>query len=330
MLFFVTLDLQGASFHLSLHSQAKYLTTFKFLGKYYHYNVLPFGLRTAPYLMQNFLNFLIRYLRKQNLWAWGHIDNILIASPDQHLLKTKLTIFLQKCEACSIKLNFNKSELKPTRTIETLGFIFSSSENALRLSYQSRKLCFRIIDALQNKTLANKSKESFLGYLAFSCTIQGRPFFVLQDIYTSLYYRKAIPKNVFFFLKDWITRTHMGTPLYPIPVGRDIYTDATMSSLAKVQDGNSVAVRVPIQPIYVNEFQALLWATERATPGDRIFCDNKGLVLFSKYLRTTKAPIHMNLLYKLFLNIHLKQLNIQWISTDNNIADLPSRLVNVI
>lgn len=328
--FFVTIDLQDAFYHLTLHPQAKFLTTFRFQGKYYHYNVLPFGLRTAPFIMQNFLNFLIRHLRRQSLWVWGHIDNLLIAHADKDFLTLIITNFIVQLTDCGIIINQKKCSLHPLQKIETLGFIFNSNENALYLSYRRRTACYKMIDCFQNRRLPKTTKEAFLGYIAYSFTVQGRPFFLLRHLYQSIYKPSAyIPNNIFFLLKDWFSRTSAGTPLYPIPTGEIWYSDATNTSIAVTHNTNQWAVRVPYSPIYKSELLALLWATELAPSFAIIKCDNEGLVKFTHFFRTTTAPIAMNHLYKLFLNIYAKQLNIVWVSTTNNLADYPSRCVNI-
>lgn len=76
------LDLAEASYRFQLPPSTRRLTTFRLDGAYYRFVRMPFGLRPAPFFMQSFATALTRHLRAHGLWAWSHIDNLLLAHPD--------------------------------------------------------------------------------------------------------------------------------------------------------------------------------------------------------------------------------------------------------
>lgn len=60
--FFGTIDLKDAYFSIPIHQ--KYLR-FKFSNKIYEFNVLPFGLSTAPYVFTKIMRPVLAQLRKE-------------------------------------------------------------------------------------------------------------------------------------------------------------------------------------------------------------------------------------------------------------------------
>lgn len=54
--FLCKLDLKDAFFHINIHPDSQYITTFRFNNKYFKFTCLPFGLSVSPFYMQMFAN----------------------------------------------------------------------------------------------------------------------------------------------------------------------------------------------------------------------------------------------------------------------------------
>jgi hypothetical protein len=57
----VSYDLLSGCYHMGLHSRSRIFVGFKWEGKYYVYNCLPFGLLTAPWVFSKVMRELVTY-----------------------------------------------------------------------------------------------------------------------------------------------------------------------------------------------------------------------------------------------------------------------------
>jgi hypothetical protein len=105
-------------FNIPLHQGSKNLTTFNYKGKFYRFNVLPFGISLAPFVAQMFCNAIVGKIRLSAKMAWGHIDDILVCDRSKKKLVFRIKKWFQKA---GWHLNIEKSILKPSKSIEYLG-----------------------------------------------------------------------------------------------------------------------------------------------------------------------------------------------------------------
>lgn len=129
--FMCKLDLAEAFYHFRLAPSTRRLTTFRLDGNYYRFVRMPFGLRPAPFYMQTFATALTRHLRAQGLWAWSHIDNLLVAHTDPALLSTIVTEFVADLARAGIRINPRDTQLQPTQKISFLGFQLNTATNTI-------------------------------------------------------------------------------------------------------------------------------------------------------------------------------------------------------
>jgi len=55
---------------------------------------MPFGMSLAPFVCQQILNSIMKYIRKTIKCAWGHIDDILMAHEDPIVLRNFVKLLL--------------------------------------------------------------------------------------------------------------------------------------------------------------------------------------------------------------------------------------------
>lgn len=89
-MFLVKIDLKDAFFHLNVHKDSRYVTTFKHLNKYYRYCFLPFSMSVSPFYMQIFCNCITNRFVREGCLAWSHIDDILVGHTDSVILQDLL------------------------------------------------------------------------------------------------------------------------------------------------------------------------------------------------------------------------------------------------
>ena len=80
---YIKIDFTNAFFNIPLHEKSKHVTTFRYGGKFYKWEVLPFGISIAPYVMQKHLQALITEIKKHTPYVWGHIDDVIVAMQDR-------------------------------------------------------------------------------------------------------------------------------------------------------------------------------------------------------------------------------------------------------
>lgn len=129
--FFTKIDLKDAFYHSGLSPKTRPLTSFRKNGVYYQYMVLPFGIRPAPFLMQSLATAMARKARVRGLWAWSHLDNLLLAHDDFSFLERQTTLFVQDLTRCGFRINPADSQFTPTPTIIFGGFFLNGPNECM-------------------------------------------------------------------------------------------------------------------------------------------------------------------------------------------------------
>ncbi|KAG0443564.1 hypothetical protein HPB47_014777 [Ixodes persulcatus] len=154
--YFVKVDLAEAFYHVTLHPQARRLTTFRLDGKYYHFTRMPFGLRPAPFVMQSLATAFSRHLRSKGLWAWSYVDNILAAHSDSAFLQRTILDFVDDLTTCGFKINPRDTCLTPATSIKFLGFCLDTNSSTLSHTpqrVQSLRDTLRLLETPQPQKL---------------------------------------------------------------------------------------------------------------------------------------------------------------------------------
>ena len=126
-LFYVKIDFKQAFFNINLNKKSSFLTTFIYNKKYYKFNVLPFGIATAPFACRMLLNQITKHIKKSTNFVWEHIDDIIMAHQDKNQLSKILKDLLLKLERAGWEINLKKSVLVPAKSITFLGATWSNN-----------------------------------------------------------------------------------------------------------------------------------------------------------------------------------------------------------
>ena len=111
---------EGVLFHVPIHpSSRKYLRYFK--NKVYQFQVLPFGLNTAPQVFTRLGHTVTGYLHRQGISVIPYLDDWLIHHPDRKGLIRHQAQLISKLDLVSFILNRKKSELDLTQDLQFLG-----------------------------------------------------------------------------------------------------------------------------------------------------------------------------------------------------------------
>ena len=115
------IDLQDAYFHVPIHPSSRKYLRFAFENKVYQFQVLPFGLNTAPQVFTRLGHTVTSYLHRQGISVIPYLDDWLIHHPDRQVLLRHQAQLLNTLDLVGFILNRKKSELDLAQDLQFLG-----------------------------------------------------------------------------------------------------------------------------------------------------------------------------------------------------------------
>ena len=115
-------DLTSGYYHVALHPDSRRFVGFKWMGKYYQYNCLHFGLSTTPWVFSKVIRELVMYWRAKGINILPYIDDFLflIMVYDAGCLLAE--IVEEDMRRAGIAINREKSDGTPKHNRVHLGF----------------------------------------------------------------------------------------------------------------------------------------------------------------------------------------------------------------
>ena len=214
-------------------------------GKYYYDKVLPFGLRSAPFIFNE--------VAEAFQWICAHhlsiedmlhlLDDFLVLGPPKSVLcEQRITLALQMCYYLGIPIADEKTTWPSTELI-FLGIILDTDKFESRLPDDKREDLLRLLeDMIERKHCTLKELEHLLGKLQFASrvVIPGRTF--LRRLYdaaghaTQSFHRVRLSTACRLdlrwwkhFLQSWNGRSFFLEPWYTLASDLQVQTDAAAS-----------------------------------------------------------------------------------------------------
>ena len=116
-----SIDLKDAYFHIAVSPKDRRFLRFAVDTRVFEFQVLPFGLSTAPRVFTRVIQVLIAHLRKLGLKVFAYLDDWLIAGRDHDVLAAQTRLAVRTTEEAGFIINGEKSELTPTQSPIYLG-----------------------------------------------------------------------------------------------------------------------------------------------------------------------------------------------------------------
>jgi hypothetical protein len=82
----IKLDLKAGYHHFKMAPEARRFLGFQFEGKFYVWNVLPFGLALAPKIFTALISPVIKFLSRQGIRIVDYLDDFLLLAPPHLIL----------------------------------------------------------------------------------------------------------------------------------------------------------------------------------------------------------------------------------------------------
>jgi hypothetical protein len=90
-------------------------------GKFYRFLVLPFGVSSAPMILTKALKSTVKKIREAGIRINIYLDDILIMAQTQQQLRAHMTTTIQQLNQDGWRINFKKSTLDPSQSIDYIG-----------------------------------------------------------------------------------------------------------------------------------------------------------------------------------------------------------------
>lgn len=145
----VKVNLQDAYFTLPIHLEHRKFLRFVWRGRLYEFVCLPFGLSSAPWIFTKALKPLVAFLRRRGVRIVIYLDDMLILHQNRNCLLALTQETVELITPLGFLINWKKSELSPTQSLEFLGMGIDSVRFIFRLPTEKveklRKRCRRLL-----------------------------------------------------------------------------------------------------------------------------------------------------------------------------------------
>ena len=280
----VSLDLQDAYLHVPIHPRSRDLLGFATETGTFRFRVLPFGLKPAPRLFTRLVGEVAAYLRTQGLRLFCYLDDWLLIADSEQRLCAQISVLIRTVKALGFLINWEKSNLSPTRSPIFLGAEIDIRNQVARPSPSRIQTIRRAALCLQKcRHTSARSYLQFLGYLASlvevlpDCRLLMRPFqWHLLRFYRPskdpLTRRIPVPPGIRLLLGRWTTVQFLsqGKPLRSLPPSITVTTDASLQGWGGHCEGKMVrgewGSRAMLPHINIMEFQAVLLSLQHFRP----------------------------------------------------------------
>ncbi len=110
-----SVDLTDAYFHIPIRVSSRKYLRFTHRGVVYQYQVLPFGICTAPLIFTLVMREVRIMLQKRDVDVHMYIDDWLIVARNPEKVGIDVQVALDLCRQLGLRVNLVKSELTPTQ-----------------------------------------------------------------------------------------------------------------------------------------------------------------------------------------------------------------------
>ena len=325
-------------------------------GSYYVDTCLPFGLRSAPYLFNQYAEALHWIL--QNNYQLSHLihyldDYLLMGPPRNHQCQKHLCSFLATCTSLGIPVAMDKLE-GPSTTLTFLGLELDSVAQEIRLPQPKRDAILEELHTWSSQRYTTKRKLlSLIGLLNFAArAVPAGRLFIRRLITLStkakrLHHRIRVNGEARAdiqwwksFMPEWNGRAFFLEPNATNAHDLSLYTDAAgavgcgayfrgqwFHHSWEPHQTLSGSTSIQWQELFAIVAAALTWGHLWSRKRIRFFCDNQAVVQVWQG-KSSRHPRLMDLLRRLFFtaaqynfSVSLKHVP----GTQNTIADALSR-----
>ncbi|KAJ8917897.1 hypothetical protein NQ315_002589 [Exocentrus adspersus] len=175
-----TLDLKDAYYLIPIHKKYRKYLRFSFEGQLFEFNVLPFGLSTAPFVFCKLIKPILSFLRTEGLLSVNYLDDFLLLADSKNSCLDNVRVTVDLISKVGLIINFEKSRVTPIQNIKFLGFVWDSIKMTISLPDDKVLRASQYVLKVRNSdTLTIRLFAKLIGFLISIC-----PAFTCGWVYT--------------------------------------------------------------------------------------------------------------------------------------------------
>ena len=164
-----SVDLKDAYYSVPIHKDDRKYLRFNWKGKLFQFTGLPNGLACAPRVFTKVMKPVFSKLRGSGLMSIVYLDDTLLIGTDKLTCQYNIDQTVKSLISLGFTINFEKSSLCPSTSIEFLGFVLDSHKMTVKLTDNKiERITSFASDILREKTLTIRMLASFIGLLVSS------------------------------------------------------------------------------------------------------------------------------------------------------------------
>ncbi|XP_067671071.1 uncharacterized protein [Haliotis asinina] len=236
--YMVSLDLQDAYLHIPIHlADCRYLH-FVLGGRHFQWNVLPFGISSAPWLFTRVTQPIVQFLHELQVQFLMYLDDGFAHNPSPSILEAQRDLVIHLLRRLGWLVNLEKSDLVPTTSLQYLGAILDTVAFKDFVPKERMTRLPPLMTRALSEPLSLRQWQRILGLLtsAQDLTIRGRLMLRPLQVFLNEHVREthclhpiSLPPHLRHFLTWWQVDDNMlkGVPLRtPLPTSH-LFVDAS-------------------------------------------------------------------------------------------------------
>ena len=164
----VKVDLKDAYFHIPLDPEYQKYFAFALGGRTFCFQVLPFGLSSAPWTFTRVMKPIKVWLRLRNIRVSSFLDDFLILASSFRKAIEHTSMLIDLLQKLGFRINWGKSSLEPQRRLQYLGVMIDLE--SLSFSLPEEKVQAVLAFCRQGQrvpSLTRRELEKLVGYFNF-------------------------------------------------------------------------------------------------------------------------------------------------------------------
>ena len=164
--YMASIDLKMAYYTIPIHKDYKKYLRFVWNTQIYQYTCLPNGLSSAPRIFTKLMKPVFATLRRLGHTNLGYIDDLYLQSDSYDECLENISDTIRVLEELGFTINREKSVVKPTKTLEFLGFIIDSEHMNIKLSEKKTNIVLnKCLDMHRKNICSLRLLASLIGTL---------------------------------------------------------------------------------------------------------------------------------------------------------------------
>jgi len=301
------------------------------------WNRMPFGFSHSAFHAHELADAICAHLRSLGINVWHYMDDFIVFGESQEQCERDLARCIAFCESICVRVKARKT----IHACQQLPILGVSYDLLRKTSSMARDYFARLQSSLsflaQRRTVSRTHFASFLGAALFVNAAYPGSLSCFNELILWFNCFSALPWSAVIdvvpaipLARSAVTVVSGFPPCALQAVGRDdarVFADATPLQLGVVVDGYAHAKPVPELPIFEAEAAALAFALDLSGHQRQVLVtDNRGLFFAVRKGRCSNSAANSVISDILRRRLAGAVVGIEWVCSEDNPADLPSRV----